>query len=256
MAIIKTEAVVLRTRKQGETSKILSLYTKNFGKISVIAKGARSIKSKYLGALETLNYISIIIYRKEQRSLQYLREADIIHSFPDIHAQLGKMALAAIPCELIDKTEEDDHCNTAVFNLLIEFLNTLEKSQKGQKNILRNFYLTFLSISGFEPKLNSCSICSEQTHQGPIFINMENGNYCCENCSSQREFALSFKALEFLRWLQKNAVSRSDKIKVTSAIGKEMDLFLSNYLNVHIDNLNDLKSIKYLNQLSNDFEKK
>ena len=97
MALIKTEAVVLRTRKQGETSKILSLYTKNFGKISVIAKGARSIKSKYLGALETLNYISIIIYRKEQRSLQYLREADIIHSFPDIHAQLGKMAWLLFP---------------------------------------------------------------------------------------------------------------------------------------------------------------
>ena len=62
MAIKKAEAIILHSRKQGETSKILTLYTREFGKMSAMAKGSRGTRSKYLGALETFNHVSLVFY--------------------------------------------------------------------------------------------------------------------------------------------------------------------------------------------------
>ncbi|HNY91144.1 MAG TPA: DNA repair protein RecO, partial [bacterium] len=92
MPLSKTEAIVLHTRKQGETSKILSLYTLHYGRLSVMAKGARSLKSRYSGVLEPLTHIQIVFYRYEARDLHYLSQAEIVTPFASIHGQLGKMA--------------------------------------------------------------------------------------------------------------------------------------------------------------------
>ena len=60
---------------------------------------------RHLGALEPYNYVAIVFYRKESREIQYLREVDIIDPFLCLHQQLGKMVLAAIACEMVERTE-------------------------------------------------------------------------------------------------------------------------------------------------------
>ena len=72
MPILKSEGVVLRRIKYSETSLILTFYTKDQGKISLIAKGARNPKSKFVGALEPATYASIVYYHKDSRELQLL----------------------------------------------------------------------------------------------------------------------------------------------------------------------------------------
>ncbi len=81
MSLQKTQAVVLKTQRLGETSKILTLYSQKFGKIKVVAKGARGLKSRFYGTLEPLNHISIVYYFKETRELQLLSQADICVKF-------------------------------------------------------------------------------------------------------------------------------------------------------------------------------
>ncbi|MEO6696024.1 MAG: DNA repair protein RecO, partial [Ignavibacteria bacterium] len=70
MPIVKTDAFVLKSFRYGDTSKIVTLFTEDFGKISAIVKGARNFKSKLCGVLESMNYINAIIYLKSSRELQ------------------------------------------------------------------------------------------------------------------------------------------------------------------------------------------
>ena len=95
MSLQKSEAIILKTQRLGETSKILTLYSRKFGKMKVVAKGSRGLKSRFFGTLEPLNHIAIVYYFKETRELQLLSQADIIHAFVNLKDNLEKYSLAA-----------------------------------------------------------------------------------------------------------------------------------------------------------------
>ncbi len=254
MAITKAEAIILRSRKQGETSKILTLYTREYGKLSAMAKGSRGTRSKYLGALETLNHVSLVFYKKEGRGLQYLSDASIINSFPSLHAQLGKMALAAVACEIIDKSEEDDHQHPEQFQLLLDTLEALNHSTSGLRNILRAFQVQYMSMAGFEPMLHECHFCHKTDVDDINFFSIAHGLYSCNDCGRYNESAkkVSGYMIELLRWLQAVSVKRASQAKVSRDTGAEIDVILSEYLGTHIETLYNLKSIHHLKKLESD----
>jgi len=257
MAIDKTPAIILYSRKQGETSKILTMLTEHFGKQEIMAKGSRGVKSKYLGVLEPYNYISIVYYRKETRDIQYLSQADGIERFPSLHQELGKLTLAAIPCEIIYRSERTGHKNPQLFHLLLETLRALEEATSGLKNILRVFYLHFLKISGFEPELSKCLVCENTSLDKSYFFELDNGIYSCNDCGILTEYSLkiSGKTLEYLRWLSQADIYKVSSVKIPVSIGTEMDTILLAYMRYHVEGLVKLKSIEYLEQLLNKLKK-
>jgi len=257
MAINKTPAIILYSRKQGETSKILTMLTEQYGKQEIIAKGSRSIKSKYLGVLEPFNFISIVFYRKETRDFQYLSQADSIERFPSLHEELGKLSLAAIPCEIINRSESIAHKNPQLFNLLLETLRALNTAGTGLKNIIRSFYLHFLKISGFKPELSQCSVCKTTSLDKSYFFELDNGIYSCNDCGIFTEYCIgiSGKTLEYMRWLSQADIKKVSNVKITAAIGREIDTVLIAYMRYHVEGLFSLKSLEYLEQLQNKFKK-
>ena len=80
--ICSTKAIVLNHKKFSDTSLICNLYSENYGKISIIAKGARSLKNPHGAVLEPLNYIDLIYYYKPKRNIQLFKEASIINNTP------------------------------------------------------------------------------------------------------------------------------------------------------------------------------
>jgi len=253
MSIKETKAIVLHSRKQGETSKILSMLTRNYGKMSLMAKGSRNVKSKYLGVLETFNYISIVFYYKESRSLQFTSQAEIIESFPGIHKELGKMALAAVPLEIIEKTEPREHENPQLFQLLLDTLRSFETCSSGLKNITRAFQLKSLRISGIQPQLEKCNRCGKVKAEGMNHFDLDRGVYHCQSCGGQFETSveLSGNALENLRWLSQTPMYTSNSAKITAQTGKQIDHFLISYFKYHFEGLKNIRSLKYLQDLTN-----
>ena len=256
MAIDKAEAIVLHSRKQGETSKILSLFTKEFGKLSVMVKGSRNLKSRYWGVLETLNHIAIVFYYKETRELQYVSQAEIIDAFPNIHGQLGKMALAAIPCEIVDKVERPGHHNQSLFTLLSDTLQALEREESGLRNIVRAFELKFFELSGFKPMLAQCAFCKQEQLGEHQYFALDRGAYSCQSCGHRMEpsILISGAALQILRRLAATPIASAHQANVGGALGKELDTFLMAYLRYHIDGLQQLRSVAYLEQLQAAFK--
>jgi DNA repair protein RecO (recombination protein O) len=257
MALLKSDAIIIRSRNQGETSKLLTLYTRSYGKQTIIAKGSRGYKSPYLGILEPYYRIAIVFYYKENRNVNYLSQAEIIEPYHHIHTTLGKMALAAIPCEILDKSEIAQSANFPLYQLLVDFLQALEDSQSGQKNIVRAFYLKFLHISGFEPVLDACSFCGKKQVDDTVIFSLEKGIYHCTACCTTVEFQveISGAAIKFMRWFIDAPILKVDQAKISARMGIEIDAFLLAYLKMHIGTLDHLHSIKYLQQLQEKLNK-
>jgi DNA repair protein RecO (recombination protein O) len=255
MSLIRSEAIVLHSRKQGETSKILVLYTQRAGKITAMAKGSRTTKSRYLGVLEPFNHISMVYYQKETRDIQYISSAEIINHFPGIHSNLKKMSIAAIPCEIIERAEEKEHENHRLFRLLLEFLTALEQEENGLLNFVKSFQIKFLDIAGFKPQLERCNNCHRTDAAELQFFSLENGAYLCSRCAQGVEagMRLSAFALQNLRWFLSTPLSQAFRARIDARTGKEIDFFLLSNLRYHIDHLQYLKSLEYIEKLKASF---
>ena len=254
MSIQKAKAIILRSRKQGETSKILTMYSQEFGKMALMAKGSRGVKSKYLGTLETFNHVSLIFYRKEQRQMQYLSQASIIDSFSSLHNELGKLSLAAILCEIVDKSEDTEHANAALFQLLLDGLQAIDQNARGLRNIVRAFQIKFISHSGFEPELAHCHFCKKQEPTEQNYFSLEHGMYSCAACGFLKNgVLLNDHAIQVLRWFYETPIARAAEANVSKATGELLDTFLNDYLQYHIEPLYALKSVQHLKTLQSKF---
>ena len=149
MPILKSEGVVLRRIKFSETSLIVTFYTKDHGKLSLMAKGARNPKSKFVGALEPATYASIVYYHKDSRELQLLSEIEILQSNSSIIENLRKSAVAMAILNLVDSTLTEVEPNEDVYGLLVNTLSALN-SEKQDVALLWYFEIQILKLIGFE----------------------------------------------------------------------------------------------------------
>jgi DNA repair protein RecO (recombination protein O) len=204
--IIKTEAVVLSKMDYGDSSNILSLYTKDFGKLSVIHKGARSPKSKKGFAAEPLNHLQIIIYKKDTRELQLLSNIDLISHFPHIKEDLDKLKFSLAILELIKKLTPENETNIRIFNGLTRILFLMNSSNENPKITFGRFFLFFLKEIGYEIQLNKCSSCQTNfTNGDSLGYNFELGIFC-SRCSGnfKIDFKISQELFNYLMCLKQN----------------------------------------------------
>ncbi len=152
MPIIKTEAFVLKSFRYGESSRITTLFTREFGKISVIARGIRNHKSKMSGIIEMMNHISAVIYYKETRELQYVSSAELIHSYDLILKDIEKMSYAFRMIELVSKyLTNHDAADSPMFDLLVRSYSKLNAADRDFEVHLLYFLWDVSIIMGIFP---------------------------------------------------------------------------------------------------------
>ncbi|NTW55437.1 MAG: DNA repair protein RecO [Chlorobiaceae bacterium] len=164
--IVKTRAVVLKELKYRDQSKICSIYSRDFGKMSVIVKGARNPKNKLNGLFCAGNVIDAVIYRKTGRDLQLVSDANLVTSPLVPEPDLDRFAVLYRIIDIVRITTENDEQNLQLFTLLSE---TLEKlySPCGDFQLLYAWFLhRFISFLGFQPSLRQCVFCGEEIVPG------------------------------------------------------------------------------------------
>lgn len=250
MPLCKTEVIVLKSINYGETSKILTLYSRTSGKISVIAKGARNIKSRFGGTLEPINYLAIIFYEKESRNIQYLSQVDIIEYFPQIKKDLEKTAIALAVCELIDKLEVGHEGNPLLFRLNLSALRRLDTASRNPLHVFRGFQLHICDLMGFKPHFHRCMGCDLQI-EGAVAFDLASGSVLCDKCSggAVTHRKLTAEALNTLRAFQTVHLSMLSEMQVGESTQRQMDDFLRAYMQFHIEHLRDLKALRFLQQI-------
>lgn len=135
----KTEGIILKRSNYGEADRILTIFTKHYGKIKVIAKGVRRISSRKGGNVEAFNQVSLFLV--QGKNLDLVTEAEVVDSFRSWRKDLKKVGLAYYFCELVDKLTPEGQANRAVFELLLGYLKKL------------SFGLDYRLVRSFEEEL-------------------------------------------------------------------------------------------------------
>jgi len=143
-----SEGVVLARRNFGEADRILVLYTKNFGKINMIAKGIRRPKSKKRGHVEIFNIIKFQAVRG--RGLDLITEAEVIEDFAEIRKNLKRISLAYYLMEVTGRITHEAEEKAEVYDLLLETLQKL-KSTNMLKKLRLDFITSLLIALGYWP---------------------------------------------------------------------------------------------------------
>jgi DNA repair protein RecO (recombination protein O) len=239
--IIKTDSIVLSKMDYGDSSKIVSLYTKEYGKISAIIKGARRSKSKIGRIVDILNYIQVVIYNKDSREIQLITQADLISYFPQIKNDLVKFKYASIILELIQSLTPVGESNEKIFRGVVKILNLIENSNGQSGVLLLKFILFFIKEIGFELQLGKCSCCGKDlSSYRNYYYNFEKG-IMCEDCSKDHLTAFTFSQELFNLLL----CLRNRKIEAVfnEKLFDNALIFLEKYIKYHIPEFKGISSI-------------
>jgi len=144
----KTEGIILKRSDFGEADRILTIFTKHYGKIQVLAKGIRRTNSRRGPILELFNHVRIFVAKG--RSLDIVTETELVNSFKFRRKDLKKIALAYQACELVDKLTAERSENKEVFELLKNYLFNI--SHLTSHISPQEFQLSLLQLLGFWPK--------------------------------------------------------------------------------------------------------
>jgi DNA repair protein RecO (recombination protein O) len=246
--ITKTEAVVLHKIKYGDTSVIVTLFTKEHGKMSAIVKGGRNPKSKLGLVVDTFNHLQIVFYRKESREVQLISSADIISHFPNLKNDLETLKYAQAVLELVKNLTVEYEVNIKLFNGITRIFSMMDESKEPAKVLFARFFMFFLSELGYQLQLESCSVCGRRDlAKNELSYNYELGIFCPE-CrqnivESFRINAELFQALICLK-VNKMIVGMSQDL-VDTAIS-----FMEKHLKHHVPDFKGIQSISLFNNFN------
>jgi len=232
--MIKTEGIVLRENKYKESSKILSVYTRKNGKVSVMARGANRPKSRLLANTQVFSYNEYQFRRG--RNFYYINQADIIDSFYAIRENMERLVYGFFLLELVEKSVPMEEANEKIFFLLLKTLKTLAVKEKDFLKLILAFELKYISFLGYRPFIESCVICGRGQAREFRFSNFE-GGIICDNCYTKdlRAKALDRKTYELLVRLMYMPLDRLEEIEASDVLLNKLQNIIESYILYNID---------------------
>lgn len=199
MALYTAEGIVLRTRNLGEADRIITLYTRERGKVEGVARGSRRSRSRLIGGTQLFTHGRYMLF--SGRSLDTLSQAEIRQSFAGLREDLVKMAYASYMAELMDTLVEPGEPSEDLFCLLRDALANLERGGDAA-HVARWYELRLMAILGYEPELSACLGCGRGELDGVRFSARE-GGLLCPDCAGRDGSAVPIgrSAIEVMRRL-------------------------------------------------------
>lgn len=241
MKIEKVIGIVLSDTNYSESSKILNVLTKEHGKIGIISKGCRNLKSSLRSVSSKLTYGYFNIYYK-QEGLSVLISVDIINDFSNIKQDLFKIGYATFLSDLTNQVLKETSSNE-IFDL---FINGLIKiNDDFDPMIITNIIeLKYLNYLGVMPILDCCSVCG--SNKKIVTISSFAGGYLCVNCY-KNEYIVDEKTVKLLRMFSYVDISKIKELNILPKNKNEINKFLENYYDRYTGIY--LKSKDFLTQL-------
>jgi DNA repair protein RecO (recombination protein O) len=241
--ILETDVVVLQTRKYSDTSKIVVMFSKKFGKISVIAKGAFSAKSKFGAGLEPLSYSNICFYQKPGNDLHLLKSIEIVTPFNKISKNYDALIAGLVGVEMISKTQQENCDNEELFLKLVDFLSKLNCQPVLAFSLCLKFQFELSKNLGFNINIDEWNA---HFGDGKIKISLEDGSMIITNTAFNNLFLFgndSIKKIINVVNLQKmegisETITAKDLIESTT--------FFSKFFSNHLGKIINIKSISLL----------
>jgi len=231
----RVEAVVLRHADWGEADRLVTLYTRERGKVRAIAKGARKIRSRKAGHLEPFTRVTLQLARGHD--LLIVTQADTLEAYLPIHENLVKTSQAAYVVELLDRfTYEDDTENYNIFRQLTEVLARIEK-ETDPWLALRYYEMRLMDLLGYRPHLFECASCGREIKAEDQFFSASQGGVVCPVCGVALPGAwrVSVKALKYLRHFQRSDYAGAQRARPAPEVQSEVETLLQRYVTYFLE---------------------
>ena len=257
--ITDTEAIVLRQVKTLNGRRMLLLFSRKFGKISVGTNITEGGKNKSALAVRPFTYGRYELFKS--RDSYSLNSGQVIESFYSLGEDLDKYMAGSYVLELTEKLLADDLPQPRMFALLLDFLNTLEKRSKKHDTLVMAYMVKVLDIMGTMPELDSCCVCG--CRGADRFFSVSGGGMMCAECARAAAedteakakskvkanepliYDTNFGIVNILKYFQKEPMSTFGKIALDEGILKELRAILKSYLAYHLD-VGKLKSEDFI----------
>jgi recombinational DNA repair protein (RecF pathway) len=209
--IVRSEAICLRVRDYHESSKLVTFFTLERGKINCLAKGARRLRSRFGAALDILAQSRIIYYLRETRDLYTLSDAELVRSYSALTQPTERFLAAEQMSEFVLRVTQPHDPSPQLYRLLLSYLGVLERYQLPvsipqvpdrtlptsdssplvsdfvYSALVCSFLLKAASFLGFRPELRRCLVCRRPIEsQRPAYFDSGRGGIICPRCAGEQ----------------------------------------------------------------------
>ena len=226
---VRVHAIILRHADWGEADRLVTLYTREQGKLRTVAKGARKVTSRKAGHLEPFTHVKLQLARG--RSLFIVTQADTIDAFIPLRETLEMTGTASYVVELLDRfVYEDEGPNPTLFRLLAETLKRLSDGEDPWLAV-RYYEMRLLDFLGFRPQLFECANCGREIKAEDQFFSFSLGGVICPRCGRglPNLTSISMDALKYLRHFQRSSYAESKRAQPTSDVQTEVETLMQGY---------------------------
>ena len=249
----RSTAVVLRTSDFGESDRLVVFFTRDFGKLRAVAKGAKRSRKRGLGALQIFSHLRVEVVEGGRSPIPRIETADLLHPFYGMAADPVALGYGGYLVELVNGFSQELEPHPPVFDLLVAFLDRLDRGLGGER-LLRIFELLAADGFGFRPNLDACLSCGLIADGAPSgaaagAFSAAQGGYICPACVPRVPDALPLAAETrgaLLRVLQAPR-KELDGVEIPRHALDEMRAFLPRFLQAQLGYAP--KSIGYLRSL-------
>ncbi|MFN8496283.1 MAG: DNA repair protein RecO [Anaerolineae bacterium] len=247
--LYRTEAIVLKRQDFGEADRLLTILTRERGKLRVIAKGARRTSSRKAGHVELFSQSQLLLAKG--RNMDIVTQAQVVTSHPTLYNDLLRYTYASYMAEMVDKFLEEEDPHGEVYDLLREGLAALvaEGSDAHLALLMRFFELRLLGLVGFQPSLFHCAHCGSPLAAEDQYFSATAGGALCPNCRSFEAdvVPLPLTTLKVARFIQTRDYAQVRTIALSPDVQRDLERLLLRYLTHVLER--QLKSVEFLDQV-------
>lgn len=250
--IVSTAAVVLRSIRFQESSRIVTFYTEKFGRMAGIVKGARRNPGRFGTALQPMSQVSLVVYRRPGREVQTVSQCDLAFPYRRIPGDLDRMAVGLQMVELVTMAAHEEEENRELFGLLSRSLRDLDRGAGPGWTLLYGFEIGLAAALGFRADFSACPGCrrpedgSWLPEGGMVRVDVERGGPLCPRCDPavRRSVPMPAGALRLLRTLSQAPPAGAEGGSPPAAGPRDerVEKFLFEYFSFHLPGFRRPKS--------------
>jgi DNA repair protein RecO (recombination protein O) len=247
---VKLTAIVLRTVDYGESDRIVTLLSRERGKVSAFARAARASRRRFGGALEPFTILTAEAKERRGGDLLALESVAVVRGFGAIRTDLARIACASYACELVRELVREGEPHDELFALLEAYLARLDGAP-ADPAALRAVELAALAGAGLMPRLEACARCGGALDaSGRASFDLAQGGALCAACADAAAPGsprVSAGALAALVRLQRGGLAAADATPLSGPAGGEVRDVLSRFIEHHLGKR--LASRKFLDEV-------
>lgn len=247
---IDTEGVILKQIRTLNNRRIILLFSKKYGKISAGSNLTEKGKGKQSLAMKPFTYGRYELFKG--RDIYNINAAEVIKSFYKIGEDVDKYMSCSYVLELTERMLPENQPAPAIFDLLIDFLEVIERRSKRYGSLVVAFQLKALQHSGNAPNVKSCISCGSQ--QDSRHFSIKDGGMICGDCISRNMetkdkdtliYDVDFGIVNIMRYILDHPIAALEKMALDEASLSALQRILKSYISYHFD-IDELKSEAFL----------